>query len=75
MVPYEAVQASDGHWFMLGVASDNVWGAFCRHVDREDLASGSRVSQNNADRIAHYDALLPIVREIIGGKPCDEWLT
>lgn len=74
VVPYEAVQASDGDWFMLGVASDNVWGAFCRHVGREDLVRDPRF-QNNADRIAHYDALLPIVREIIRGKPCDEWLT
>lgn len=73
VVPYEAVQASDGDWFMLGVASDNVWGAFCRHVGREDLARDSRF-QNNADRIANYEALLPIVRAIIRGKPCDEWL-
>ena len=28
VVPYEAVQASDGDWFILGVASDNVWRAF-----------------------------------------------
>ena len=74
VVPYEAVQASDGDWFMLGVASDNVWGAFCRHVGREDLASDARFI-SNADRIANYDALLPIVRNIIRGKPCDEWLT
>ncbi len=73
VVPYEAVQASDGDWFMLGVASDNVWGAFCRQVGREDLAGDPRF-QNNADRIANYDALLPIVREIIRGKPGDEWL-
>ncbi len=74
VVPYEAVQASDGDWFMLGVASDNVWGAFCRHVGREDLASDARFI-SNADRIANYDALLAIVRNIIRGKPCDEWLT
>ncbi len=74
VVPYEAVQASDGDWFMLGVASDNVWGAFCRHVGREDLAADSRF-KTNADRIANYDALLPIVRDIIRGKTCDAWLT
>ena len=73
VVPYEAVQASDGDWFMLGVASDNVWGAFCRQVGREDLARDPRF-QNNADRIANYDALLPIVREIIRARPADDWL-
>ncbi|MCY4063818.1 MAG: CaiB/BaiF CoA-transferase family protein [Chloroflexi bacterium] len=74
VVPYEAVQGSDGDWFMLGVASDNVWGAFCRQVNREDLMSDARFI-TNADRIANYDALLPIVRDIIRGKTCDEWLT
>lgn len=73
VVPYEAVQASDGDWFMLGVASDNVWGAFCRQVERADLASDPRF-KTNAERIANYDALLPIVRAIIRGKTCDEWL-
>ncbi len=73
VVPYEAVQASDGDWFILGVGSDNVWGAFCRHVGRDDLAADPRFS-SNADRIANYEALLPTVREIIRGKPCDQWL-
>ena len=73
VVPYEAVQASDGDWFMLGVASDNVWGAFCRQVEREDLAADARFA-TNADRIANYEALLPLVRAIIRGKTCDEWL-
>jgi len=73
VVPYEAVQASDGDWFMLGVASDNVWRAFCRQVERNDLASDERFS-TNSDRIANYDALLPIVRDIIRGKTCDRWL-
>ena len=73
VVPYEAVQASDGDWFILGVASDNVWRAFCHQVDRADLAADSRFVRN-ADRIANYDALLPVVREIIRAKPCQQWL-
>ncbi len=74
VVPYEAVQASDDDWFILGVGSDNVWGAFCRHVGREDLAADARFA-SNADRIANYEALLPTLREIIRGKPCDQWLS
>lgn len=74
VVPYEAVQASDGDWFMLGVASDNVWRAFCRQVGRGDLARDPRF-QTNAERIANYDALLPIVREIVRAKPADDWLS
>lgn len=74
VVPYEAVQASDGDWFMLGVASDNVWRAFCRQVKRDDLAADPRF-QTNAERIANYDALLPLVREIVRAKPADDWLS
>ena len=73
VVPYEAVQGSDGDWFILGVGSDNVWASFCRHVGREELAADPRFL-TNAARIANYDALLPIVREIVREKPCDQWL-
>ncbi|MCY3574497.1 MAG: CaiB/BaiF CoA-transferase family protein [Chloroflexi bacterium] len=73
VVPYEAVQGSDGDWFILGVGSDNVWRSFCRYVGREQLAADVRFA-TNAGRIANYEALLPIVREIIRAKPCDQWL-
>ena len=73
VVPYEAVQGSDGVWFILGVGSDNVWAAFCRQIGREELIADPRFA-TNADRIANYETLLPIVREIIRGKTCDEWL-
>lgn len=74
VVPYEAVQGSDGDWFILGVGSDNVWGAFCAHVGRDDLASDPRFA-TNVERIANYEALLPAVRAIIRAKSSDQWLT
>ncbi|NWF70790.1 MAG: CoA transferase [Chloroflexi bacterium] len=73
VVPYEAVQGAEGDWFILGVGSDNVWQAFCRYVERPDLANDARFA-SNASRVAHYEALLPIVREIIGQRPTDFWL-
>ena len=73
VVPYEAVQGSEGDWFILGVGSDNVWQAFCRQVGRDDLASDTRFL-HNADRIANYDDLLPIVRDIIRQRPTAQWL-
>ena len=73
VVPYEAVQGSDGDWFILGVGSDNLWQIFCRHVGRDDLGQDERFV-TNANRIAHYEALLPIVRDIIKQKSTDEWL-
>ncbi|MGB1289061.1 MAG: CaiB/BaiF CoA transferase family protein, partial [Aggregatilineales bacterium] len=73
VVPYEAVQGSDGDWFILGVGSDNVWRSFCQHVGRDELAEDDRFI-NNAQRIAHYDELLPIIRPIIKTKTTDTWL-
>ena len=73
VVPYEAVQASDGDWFILGVGSDNVWQSFCQHVGRDDLASDPRFA-SNVKRIANYEALLPALREIIRGQTSDHWL-
>lgn len=74
VVPYEAVQGSDGDWFILGVGSDNVWRAFCAHVGRDDLASDPRFA-SNVERIANYEALLPAVRAIIREKTSEQWLT
>ena len=73
VVPYEAVQGADGSWFILGVGSDNVWRAFCSHVGRGELAEDRRFA-TNADRIANYEALLPVVREIIRAKSSADWL-
>ena len=73
VVPYEAVQGADGDWFILGVGSENVWKAFCQHVGRADLLVDARFT-SNAKRIENYDALLPLVREIIRQKNTAQWL-
>lgn len=74
VVPYEAVQCADGDWFILGIASDNIFRAFCRLVDREALATDPRFV-SNPQRIAHYDELMPIIRSLIHTRPTDDWLT
>jgi crotonobetainyl-CoA:carnitine CoA-transferase CaiB-like acyl-CoA transferase len=73
IAPYEAVQAADGDWFILGVGSDNVWRSFCALVRRPDLAEDSRFAEN-AKRVENYKALMPTVRAIIREKTVDDWL-
>lgn len=73
VVPYEAVQGSDGDWFILGIGSDNIWHSFCRYVERDELATDARFL-TNANRIANYETLIPIVREIIRQKSSNHWL-
>ena len=74
IAPYEAVQGSDGDWFILGVGSDNVWQSFCTLVQRNDLATDPRFAEN-ANRVKNYDVLMPVVREIIKTRLVDEWLS
>ncbi len=73
ITPYEAVQGSDGDWFILGVGSDNVWQSFCQLVDRHDLANDPRFAEN-ANRVFNYDTLMPIVRHIIRQRSTHDWL-
>lgn len=74
VVPYEAVQGSEGDWFILGVGSDNIWQSFCKYVGEDDLARDTRFT-SNGDRIANYADLMPIVRNIIKEKPTADWLS
>ncbi len=73
IAPYEAVQGSDGDWFILGVGSDNVWQSFCKLVNREELSSDPRFTEN-AKRVENYEALMPLVRDIILTRTVDDWL-
>ena len=73
IAPYEAVQGSDGDWFILGVGSDNVWRSFCAVIGREDWAADPRFA-TNAERVAHYDETMSRVRAVIQERPVSEWL-
>lgn len=74
IAPYEAVQGSDGDWFILGVGSDNVFRSFCSLVNRDDLATDPRFAEN-ANRVANYEALMPTIRDIIKTRTVDDWLS
>jgi crotonobetainyl-CoA:carnitine CoA-transferase CaiB-like acyl-CoA transferase len=73
VVPYEAFQGADGDWFILAIGSDHIFESFCRLVGREALAQDERF-KTNAQRVAHYETLLPIMREIIRTRAVDDWL-
>lgn len=73
VVPYEAFQGADGDWFILAIGSDHIFETFCRLVGRVELAQDGRFKAN-AQRVAHYDELLPILREIIRTRTVDAWL-
>lgn len=73
IAPYEAVQGSDGDWFILGVGSDNVWRSFCTVIDKPEWAQDARFAKN-AERVANYGETMRRVRQIIIRRPVSEWL-
>lgn len=73
VVPYEPMQGSDGVWFILGVGSDNIWRKFCALAGLEHLRDDPRFA-TNAARVENRETLLPVVRQVVAGRPSGEWL-
>ena len=72
IVPYEVFKAQDVY-LTLGVANNSLWERTCRALDREDLIRDPRFD-TEANRVANRKALVPLLNEILGARPADEWL-
>jgi crotonobetainyl-CoA:carnitine CoA-transferase CaiB-like acyl-CoA transferase len=72
IVPYEVFQAQDAY-LTLGVANNSLWERACRALGREDLARDPRFD-TESNRVANRAELIPILNEIFGSRPADEWL-
>lgn len=73
VAPYEVFPTTDGH-MVLAVGTDNQYQKFCAAVDRPDLAADPAY-RTNGDRIRNRRSLSAQVRDIIGQKTTEEWLT
>ena len=72
IVPYEVFRAQDAY-LTLGVANNSLWEKTCRALDRPELARDGRFD-TDANRVTNRDALIPLLNEIFGTRPVDEWL-
>ena len=72
LCPYQVFEASDGP-FLLGVANDALWRAFCKETGREDLAADPRYA-TNAQRVAHRPQVLEEVGRILRTDTRDRWI-
>jgi crotonobetainyl-CoA:carnitine CoA-transferase CaiB-like acyl-CoA transferase len=72
IVPYEVFKAKDVY-ITLGVANNSLWERTCRALDREDLIRDPRFD-TEANRVANRKVLVPLLNEILGARPADEWL-
>ncbi len=72
IVPYEVFKAQDVY-LTLGVANNSLWERACRALDREDLIEDPRFD-TVSNRVTNRKALVPLLNEILGARPADEWL-
>jgi crotonobetainyl-CoA:carnitine CoA-transferase CaiB-like acyl-CoA transferase len=73
IVPYEVFKAADSY-LVLGVANNSLWERCCAALDRPDLVKDARYA-TEASRVENRATLVPLLNEILGTKPAEEWLT
>jgi crotonobetainyl-CoA:carnitine CoA-transferase CaiB-like acyl-CoA transferase len=72
VVPYQALAARDGH-LIVAVFAEKFWAAFCRAMDRPDLAADPRFDDNRK-RVANRGALMALIEDVFGGRTVEAWL-
>lgn len=70
IVPYQAFGTRDGH-VVVAAASEKLWRAFCRAIDRDDLAEDERFA-TNADRVENREELVPVLEAELGELTTEE---
>ncbi len=73
IVPYQSFKTKDGY-MILAVGNDGQFARFCAAAGMPALADDERF-KTNPSRVAHREALVPIVAGIIEGKTTDEWVS
>ena len=72
VVPYQALATQDGH-LILAIFAEKFWSAFCEAVGRPEWAADPRF-RTNRDRVAHRDALMPLVEGLFAERTTADWL-
>ena len=72
IVPYQAFETADGH-LILAVGNDAQFARFCRIADLPEVAGDARFLAN-AGRVAHREALIPLVAAALKRQTTGEWL-
>jgi formyl-CoA transferase len=70
--PYQALRASDG-WFTVGANNDRLFEAFCRAIERPDLAADPRFT-GGRDRLRHREPLIAEIDKTTATATRAHWL-
>src|SRR5262249_31763306 len=58
---------------VIGAANDSLWERCCAALERPELAKEPRYA-TGASRVEHRATLVPLLNEILGARPVEEWL-
>lgn len=72
IVPYEALEASDGY-IVVAVGNSDQFQRFCAMLGHPEWASDKRFARN-ADRVANRETLIPLIEDIVKTKPAAFWI-
>jgi crotonobetainyl-CoA:carnitine CoA-transferase CaiB-like acyl-CoA transferase len=71
LAPYQAFRAADG-WFVVGVASQELWRRFCAAIERPDLADDPRF-RTSAERVENRADLDRLLGDLFATRPVAHW--
>ncbi|AOZ03781.1 CoA transferase [Cupriavidus sp. USMAHM13] len=72
MVPYHVFATADGY-MIVAAGNDGQWQAYCRGVDRPDLAADERF-RSGPGRLVNRDALVPLLEAHMRTQPTAFWV-
>src|SRR5256886_11111027 len=72
ILPYGGFQAPHAY-LLLAVADHSLWERCCTALERPDLAKDARYA-TEASRVEHRATLVPLLNQILGQRPAEEWL-
>jgi crotonobetainyl-CoA:carnitine CoA-transferase CaiB-like acyl-CoA transferase len=73
LVPYQAFEASDGKFVIVGAFTQGFWRQLAELLGMSELVDDERF-KTNADRIANRDVLVPMLEAEFATKTRDEWM-
>jgi crotonobetainyl-CoA:carnitine CoA-transferase CaiB-like acyl-CoA transferase len=71
LAPYQAFRAADG-WFVVGVASPELWRRFCAAIERPGLADDPRF-RTSAERVENRADLDRLLGDLFATRPVAHW--
>jgi crotonobetainyl-CoA:carnitine CoA-transferase CaiB-like acyl-CoA transferase len=71
VVPYQALATRDGH--VIVAVFERFWSGFCRAAGHPEWERDPRFA-GNRDRVAHREALMPLVEAAFARCTTEEWL-